>query len=550
MRSSTIEQRCAPDSVVLPAGAVEARVAGEAALPAGASLSRRTVSAFGWRFTSESSKLALQLAVQITLARLLPVEAFGLLAVAMLVINFGSRVSEIGTGPAIIQRLTLTERHVRVAFSLSLASGALFTLIVWFGAPAIAALFHAGAVTSVLRLIGFVFVISGVGTTAESLLQRRMDYRRLLKIDLVSHAVGYAGVGISLAVLHYGVWSLAWATLAQTAVRSMMLLLTARHPARLSLGGREVRDLMNFGIGMTLSRLASFAAQNADYFVVSRWLGTVALGLYSRAYQLMMLPIYQFTSINNAVLFPAYSSIQDDSARLRHGYLASIAVASMVVFPAFTMLAIVAPELMTGVFGPQWFGAVQSLQILCVAGAAYCIYSLADSLTRAKGALCVKFLYQSVYALCVFGGATLARSWGISGVAFAVLVATLVAYLLMAHLSLRLTHTDWRAFLLAQLPATAICSAVGVAGILVATLLRAGGVGPLAVCAVTLMAASAAGILAVFALPTRYQNATVAAGLVAVKTYGLDQMVVLRCRGLTDMRVATSSLARALLRRL
>ncbi len=516
-----------PVCALPPLAGAAADCAASDAPAAGASLSKRTLGAFAWRLASESSRLVLQLAVQITLARLLPVRAFGLLAVAMLVVNFASRVSEMGTGPAIIQRLVLTDMHVRVAFSLSILSGALFTVAVWIGAPLIASLFGAEAVTPVLRLIGFVFLIGSVGTTAESLLQRRMDYRTLLKIELVSYALGYAGVGIALALMNQGVWALAWATLMQMTVRSTMLVAMAPHPARPSLAGRETRDLLNFGVGMTLSRLASFAAQNGDYFVVSRWLGTFALGLYSRAYQLMALPIYQFSGILNAVLFPAYSSIQEDSERLRHGYLTSIALSSMVVFPVLTVFAIVAPELMTGAFGPRWAGAARPLQILCVAGAAYCIYNLADSLVRAKGALYVKFFYQTIYAVLVVGGAMLARSRGISGVALAVLVATVVAYLLMAHLSLRLTHTRWRPFVYAQLPAMAISSVVACSGIAVASLLRAAEAGPLAVCGGTICAASAAGLVALFVLPIRYHDATVAAAMVAAKKYGGAQLTLL-----------------------
>ena len=277
------------------------------------SLSSRTADAFAWRFVSESAKLVLQIAVQIILARLLPVEAFGLLAVASLVVNFGSRVSEIGTGPALIQRSTINSTHVRVAFSLSVVCGALVTAGIWFGAPLTAAMFKADAATPVLRLIGLVFVVGGIGTTAEALMLRRMDYRRLLRVELVSYAFGYAMVGISLAFLHYGVWALAWATVAQTILKTIMLMVMSPHPVRPCLARTESRQLLNFGIGMTLGRLASFAAQNADYFVVGRWLGTTALGLYSRAYQLMCLPIYQFSSILNSVLFRAYSSIQTDS---------------------------------------------------------------------------------------------------------------------------------------------------------------------------------------------------------------------------------------------
>jgi O-antigen/teichoic acid export membrane protein len=515
----------------------------------GASLSRRTASAFAWRFTSEFSKLVLQLTVQVVLARLLPVQAFGLLAVAMLVINFGTRLCEIGTGPAIIQRLALTDTHIRVAFTLSVLSGALFTGIVWVGAPLVASLFRADAVTPVLRVIGFYFLIGGAGTTAESLLQRRMDYRTLLRIEIVSYAFGYAAVGIGLALLGLGVWSLAWATLIQTTLRTAMLLTTAPHPARPSLAGREAGELMHFGAGVTLSRLASFSAQNADYFVVSRWLGTVALGLYSRAYQLMLLPIYQFSAVINAVLFPAYSSVQDDCERLRLGYLASIALASLVMFPAFTALAIVAPDLMIGVFGPQWLGAARPLQILCVTGCAYCVYSLADSLTRAKGAVYMKFFYQSIYAACVFGGALLARSRGISGVALAVLGATLVAYVLLAHLSLRLTHTGWRPFIQAQLPAAAVCAAVAAAGVPVAMLLRAAGAAPLTVCLATLAVTCPAAVVAIFAFPVRYQNRTVAEGLLTVRMHAHAQLAVLRSHWGAGVRGLRSSIARRLLRR-
>src|SRR5262249_48614827 len=223
---------------------------------------------------------------------------------------------------------------------------------------------------------------------------------------------------------------------------------------------REAQQLLNFGFGQTLARLATFAAQNGDYFVVSRWLGTTALGYYSRAYQLMCLPIYQFSSILNAVLFPAYATIQTDPERLQRGYLGSICLSAIVVFPALTTMGVVATELMTGAFGPQWAPAAAPLQILCAAGACFCIYNLADSLVRARGAVYLKFFYHSIYALAVFGGAIAGSRWGITGVAIGVVGANGLVYLLMARLSLRLTGSGWRLFLLAQLPAVAVSGAV------------------------------------------------------------------------------------------
>ena len=100
---------------------------------------------------------------------------------------------------------------------------------------------------------------------------------------------------------------------------------------------------MNFGVGSSLSTLANYAAINGDYFVVGRWLGATALGLYSRAYQLMTLPMMQFTSVIASVLFPVYSMIQDEDARLRRAYLNSVSLSAIVVTPTLATLVVAAP---------------------------------------------------------------------------------------------------------------------------------------------------------------------------------------------------------------
>jgi len=477
------------------------------ALPA--SLSKRTVDAFAWRLLSESSKLGLQIGVQMTLARLLPVDAFGVLAIASLVVELGSRVSEIGTGPALIQRAEITPRHIRAAFMLSVICGTAVSLAIWLGAPLSRTVFRVEAAVPVLRLIGLVFAIGSIGTIAESLLLRRMDYRRLLLVDLVSYVCGYALVGIGLALRHYGVWALAWATLAQTAVKTAMLLMISPHPMRPCLARAETRQLLNFGVGMTLDRLASFAAQKADYFVVARWLGPTALGFYSRAFQLMCLPIYQLSAILNSVLFPAYSSIQHDPERLRRGYLGSVCLSAMGVFPALTMLAIVAPEVMTAMFGPHWAPAGPALRILCLAGILFCIYVLADSLVRAMGAVYQKFVYNTVFLLAMLSGAFIGTRWGISGVAAGVVSATAVAYVLMSRLTLRLTQTGWRPFFAAQRPAVALSCAAAATAIPTASLLRASGFGPLIVLIGTGGIGTFAALAAALSIPDNWLSPSV-----------------------------------------
>ncbi|HMB27743.1 MAG TPA: lipopolysaccharide biosynthesis protein, partial [Blastocatellia bacterium] len=311
----------------------------------------RAVSAFTWRFVSESLRFVLQLTVMVILARVVRVDQFGLLALAMVVTNLVIRISEIGIYYAIVQRKDLTDTHIRVAFTLSTLFGLFFMTVVYMTAPLAGALLRNDEVTPILRLMSVIFLFMNLGSTAMGLLQRRLDYRNLLIAELCSYGVGYALVSVALALLGYGVWALAWASVIQFLLRSALLIWLSPHPKRPSLAPQEARQLLAFGVGSSLSTLANYAAINGDYFVVGRWLGATALGLYSRAYQLMTLPMMQFTSVIASVLFPVYSMIQDEDERLRRAYLNSVSLSAIIVAPTLAILAVAAPEIMIGIFG-------------------------------------------------------------------------------------------------------------------------------------------------------------------------------------------------------
>ena len=173
----------------------------------------RAMSAVSWRFLSESSKFILQLTVMVILARLIRVDQFGLLALAMVVMNLVVEISEIGVNIAVIQRKDLTDMHIRVAFSLSILFGLFFTITVYVMAPFAAFLLQSDEVIPILRLISVTIILTSVGKVAFALLQRKLEYRNLLIAELGSYAFGYVPVGISLALLGYGVWALVWASL-------------------------------------------------------------------------------------------------------------------------------------------------------------------------------------------------------------------------------------------------------------------------------------------------------------------------------------------------
>lgn len=420
------------------------------------SLSERTLKALGWQFGSVSCRVVLQLVVMVLLSRLLPVRAFGVVGQAMIVVYFATVFSDIGMAPAIIQRGTLTQAHIHSAFTISCLTGVLLCAGTWLVAPVVGVFFKTADVVPVLRALSFLFLLSGLGTTARAVLQRRLDFRSLFWTELGSYLLGYAIVGVGMALLGYGVWALVWASIVQAGVQTVMILRFWGQVPKLGFAVAKAKSLLSFGAGNSLIRVVLYAAKNVDYAVVGRSLGAEALGLYTRAYQLMTLPITRFSGVLNTVFFPVYAEIQDERERLWRAYLGNVSVVALVMFPLFACMAVVGPEVIRGLFGPRWAEATLPFRILCVGGIPACVYSLGEALARAKGVIAGRLWRHLAYLIGALALASYGVRWGIAGVALGVAVVLILEYVLMAQLSIRLVKGRWRDFFAAQCPGAAL----------------------------------------------------------------------------------------------
>lgn len=459
-----------------------------------ASLSERTVGAGQWRLATSLVQATLQLGLGVLLARLLPPRDFGIVALAWIAVGLAAMVSELGLGRALVRQRPLTRHHVDTAFTLSVASGMLMAALLWAAAPYTAALLGMAGLADVIRGLTLCFVFGGLGSVSRGLLQRAMDFRALFRIEVVSYAVGYGIVAVTLALAGHGVWALVWGTVAQAFLGAVLATRCVRHPLRLGVQRAALRDLTGFGSGAALNQLVNYGARSADNLLVGSLLGPGALGLYSRAYNLMMLPLSSMASAMGSALYPAMSEVQREPKRLGRAYLTAVQAAALASAPIMAGMAAAAPDLAVGVYGPAWEGMAVPLRILCLVGAFRAVYHVSGALTHAGGRVWAELARQLVYLALVVVAAVVGSSWGIAGVAGGVAVAITFMYLAMAGLSLRMVGRSWRDFAVAQLPAAALATLTGASVLGVSTLLHARGaehltvfVADMAVGAITLL---------------------------------------------------------------
>ena len=406
-----------------------------------------------WTAWGTGAVAILRLVVLAVLARLLVPADFGVVGAALVVVTFSEVFAKLGLVPAIIQRQALDSGHIRSAFTLSVLLGFLVGALVWWLAPAMEALFKVDGVAPVLRVLAWMFPVSGFGAVATGLLSRDLEFRWLANMSVLAYLFGYAVIGIGAALAGWGVWALVAANLGNGVLMTVASLLK-RPPSRgrpLELGA--VRDLAAFGAGASLGRIPQYIGTQIDNLVVGRALGAEALGVYGRAYQFIKLPAQVLSIAVGRPLLSTMSKVQHETDRLAAAYRAAIAGTALFLLPAGAVLFVLADDIVNVVLGSQWTGAVLPLRALAVAMLFRVGDSLSDSLYKAVGAVFRGAWRAWFYALLVLACASVGQRWGLVGVAVGVSIAYAINYFVMAQLCLNLVGMRWATWWRAHLPA-------------------------------------------------------------------------------------------------
>ena len=385
---------------------------------------------------------ALQVFSIMILARLLSPAEFGVVGAALLVVKLAGIFSQLGVAPAIVQTQKLSTKHITSAFSLSLAFGVVFTLTIYALKAPIAIFFDMPDLEEVVAWYSPVFIFMGISVTSEALIQRDFNFKRIVIFDSVSYAIGYCGVSIILALCGYGLWALVAGSISQHIIRSVGLMLSQPHPVRWLPNLKASRELLRFGAGQTLARIANYGGSSSDKAIVGKFIGASALGEYGRAHQLIM-PITLLGTVVDKVLFTSLSRVQDQPAKLRVNYRRSVTMITLLYFPLGCLIMILAETIVSVVLGPKWEGVADIVQILAVSVLYRGVTKVSDSIAKSTGSVYRRALVQWFYAAVVCIATFLVADGGVINVAKAFAVAGLLQAILMVTLGCSISGLRW-----------------------------------------------------------------------------------------------------------
>lgn len=367
---------------------------------------------------SQAVRLAVQIGSVVVLSRLLGPDAFGVMAMTAPVLAFVMMFQDLGLTQATIQRRDITSDQISALFWINLGVSLILGLAIALASPLVGWFYHDVRAGHMTAAFGLVVVVIGLGSQHSALLNRNMRFGTLSVIDALSAVAGLVAAGV-LALNHASYWSLFGGSLVSAAVPTVGAWLAQKWiPARPGKPA-DLRSLLTFGADLTGFNLVNFFARNLDNILIGRVWGGGALGLYDRAYKLLLMPLQQVNAPLSRVMLPILSRLVPEPDRYRHAYLRTLGQMLLLVLPGVAFMVGTAPSLIPLLLGAQWAGAAPIFQALGLAALIQPITSTTGWLLISQGRT-RHYVYGGLFGTAMnIAAFVIGLRWGAIGVATA-----------------------------------------------------------------------------------------------------------------------------------
>lgn len=339
-----------------------------------------------WVTVMSVSDRLLQLVLLVVLARLLGPAAFGVMGIALLTVNAVTRFSRLGFDEALIQNeADDVDEYLDTQWTLQLLRGVLLALVVLLAAPLVAGVFDEPQAVDVLRFVALSPLLVGLRNPGIIYFRKNLEFHWQFVYRLSGSLLNFVvALGIAFLVVE-SVWALVVGYVVADLTRTLVSYTVHEYRPWPALDFDVVRELFDYGKWITGSGIVLFLVNEGDDALVGVLLSSTALGLYQVGYRVAKTPSRHITRVVSEVTFPAYSKLQDDTARLRRVFFQTIRLTTLFSFPVGVGIVVVAPTFVRAFLGPDWLPAIPTLQLIAVYGLCISFTATFGSVWKAVG---------------------------------------------------------------------------------------------------------------------------------------------------------------------
>ena len=337
-----------------------------------------------WSALQIITRNVVSLGVTAVLARILAPSDYGLIGMVTVLTALLQVFSDMGLSWATIQRKHLTSPQVSNLFWINTLVGCLLSGLCWVLSGFVVEFYDVQELKDITIVLGITFILAGITAQPIALLNRQMDFKAIAKIEVFSILFG-AIVGLIMAYNGAGYWALVYQTIANQAVRAVLSFHISRIAIIKPTFGVGTFQLVAFGGTLAINGLLIYAARNLDSILIGKYWGAEQLGLYNRAYFLMLLPSMLATGVLSSLMVPSLSALQDNKMKLYNAYSKALKMVALVGCPLALGLGLSSEEIVYIIYGEKWGAVVPLINWLIIASITQPLFNTTGWLFTATG---------------------------------------------------------------------------------------------------------------------------------------------------------------------
>jgi len=407
------------------------------------SLKDKTVKGTIWSGIDNVAQFGVSFLVSIVLARLLSPDDYGLIGIITIFTAVCTVLINGGFTTALIRKKDVTDDDYNTAFIVNLGVSILLYVVVYLCSPFIADFFHRQELVALTRVSSLGMIIGALGLVQQTRLTKRIDFKTQTKITIVA-SVASGIVGVVMALIGFGVWSLVAQSLSSQGLRTLLLWVVNKWVPKLRFSSDSFHDMFGFGWKMMVSGLFDTVWKELYQVVVGKYYSPATLGQYTRAKQFSTLFSNNLTSVIQRVTYPVLSNIQDDKERMIVAYRKIIKTTMFVTAISMFFLGAISEPLLYCLIGPKWHEAAIYLPLICITGSTYPLHAINLNMLQVQGRsdlflgleVVKKIIGIAPFSVCIF--------YGILPMLYTSILTTIIAYFLNSYYSGKLLgYSSW-----------------------------------------------------------------------------------------------------------
>lgn len=327
------------------------------------SIKKKLIKGGIWNFLSQSGAQIINFLITIILARLLLPEDFGLIGKIMVITGFLGYFTEFGLAPSLILKKDSDELDYNTVFWGSISLSLIAYLVVYLSSPLIASFYEDSRLIFITRILFLDFLFKPLAFIPTVLENKKLQYNTIAISNLLS--ILSAGIiATTLAIGGFGIWALVTQQIALSLFLGIYLTIFVRWKPQLIFSYKRLLSHLKKGIHFTINNLVKFFSENIDFLLVGKFAGDYSLGIYTFAFRMSRYPIAKLWNIFGKMLFPAFTTMNEDITRLSKNFLKVNIVFVYFIAPILVFTFFEIESLLLLLVGQKWLPSVPIVRVI------------------------------------------------------------------------------------------------------------------------------------------------------------------------------------------